>query len=145
MSPKTAVLLIKLMGWGFIIFGIVFVTMAFAGYDDFARALVPLFDWTGDAATEPLNRGGRWYAAIMSGLSAGFGALYVFLIAPLLTVSHADARHIAKRGGLIAAFIWYIVDGVGSLAAGVPSNVATNTVFLLAFVVPLVMVKFDQT
>ena len=81
---------------------------------------------------------------ICSGLSAGFGALYVFLVAPLLYLPDSTVRRLAKRGGLIAAFIWFVIDNIGSLAAGVPSNVAMNTVFLLAIAGPLIMVKFPD-
>ena len=144
MSPKTAALLIKLMGWGFIIFGVVFVAISFPNLDGFARWLTQFFDWSGQAVTEPMTRNARWYAAIMSGLSVGFGTFFVFLVAPLLTHSERSVQLIAKRGGLIAAISWYMVDSLGSLAASVPSNVATNTVFLLAFIVPLLMVKFDD-
>jgi len=144
MTPKLAANCLRLMGWGFIIFGTVFVTIAFAGYDSFARSLVPIFDWSGGVPNEGLTREARWFAAIMSGLSAGFGAFYVFLVAPLLTVTHAQARQIAKRGGLIAAFIWFVVDSAGSLGAGVPSNVVMNIIFLIGLALPLFMVKFTD-
>lgn len=144
MKPALAALLIKLMGWGFIIFGVVFVSIAFAGYDGFAHWLAMFFDWTGHPHGDLLTRDARWFAAIMSGLSTGFGAVFTFVIAPLLTVPNRTAQNIAKRGGLISAFLWYIVDSTGSLAAGVPSNVAMNTLFLLAFIVPLLTVKFTD-
>ena len=144
MTPQLASNLLRSIGWGFIVFGIVFVTIAFAGYDRFAHTLTNVFDWTGGPHTEELTRDARWFAAIMSGLSAGFGALYVFLVAPLLTISNPVVRQIAKRGGLIAAFTWFVIDNAGSLAAGVPSNVAMNTIFLLAIAGPLIMVKFSD-
>jgi len=144
MTPKLAANLLRFMGWGFILFGIVFVTIAFAGYDGFARSLVPIFDWTGGVPGEGLTREARWFAAIMSGLSAGLGAFYAFLVAPLLTADNKETRQTAKRGGLIAIFIWFIVDSTGSLGAGVPSNVAMNFIFLLGITVPLFMVKFPD-
>jgi len=143
MTATRAAILLRLMGWGFIIFGLVFVTIAFSGYDRFAHTLANLFDWTGRPHTESLTRDARWFAAIMSGLSAGFGALYAFVIAPLLSVPNLQAQRIAKIGGLISAFIWFAVDSTGSLAAGVPSNVAMNVIFLLALTLPLIMVKTD--
>jgi len=78
----------------------------------------------------------------MSGLSAGFGALDVFLIAPMLTIPNITANNIAKRGGLIEAFTWFIVDCIGSFGAGVPSNVATNLLFLFALTLPLFQIEF---
>lgn len=144
MTPKLAANMLRLMGWGFILFGIVFVTIAFAEYDGFARNLVPIFDWSGGVPNEGLTREARWFAAIMSGLSAGFGAFYAFLVAPLLTLGHAQSRQIAKRGGLIAALIWFIVDSTGSFAAGVPSNVFMNIIFLIGLSAPLLMVRFTD-
>ena len=36
-----------------------------------------------------------------------------------------------------AMLFWYIVDGAGSVAAGVGSNVVFNTLYLLLVLVPL--------
>ena len=144
MTPKLAGNLLRSIGWGFIVFGVVFVTIAFVEYDGFAQTLTNVFDWTGGPHTEDLTRDARWFAAIMSGLSAGFGALYVFLVAPLLSLPNSTARRLAKRGGLIAVVLWFVIDNIGSLAAGVPSNVAMNTLFLIAIAGPLIMVKFPD-
>ena len=129
------------MGWGFIIFGVVFVTIAFPAFDSFAKALSHLFDWTGQTTSDPLSRSGRWFAAIMSGLSAGFGAFFVFIVAPLLSHNDNEVFRTVKRGGLLAAGIWFVVDSTGSVAAGVPSNVVMNCIFLATFAVPLLLVK----
>ena len=144
MTPKRAALLIQLMGWGFIIFGFIYVTISFPRLDSFAQALSQCFDWTGLTAADPLSRSARWFAAIMSGLSAGFGAFYVFLVAPLLSHPDRQVVQIAKRGGLIAVGLWFFIDSIGSVAAGVSSNVVMNTIFLLAYAVPLLMVRAED-
>jgi len=59
-------------------------------------------------------------------------------------VPNRQVQTIAKRGGLIAAGIWFIVDSAGSIAAGVPSNVAMNFLFLLCIAMPLLMMKFSD-
>ena len=141
MTPKRAGILISLMGWGFIIFGVVFVTIAFPAFDSFAKALSHLFDWTGQTTSDPLSRSARWFAAIMSGLSAGFGAFFVFIVAPLLSHNDNEVFRTVKRGGLLAAGLWFVVDSTGSVAAGVPSNVVMNCIFLATFAVPLLLVK----
>ena len=141
MTPKRTGILISLMGWGFIIFGVVFVTIAFPAFDSFAKALSHLFDWTGQTTSDPLSRSARWFAAIMSGLSAGFGAFFVFIVAPLLSHNDNEVFRTVKRGGLLAAGIWFVVDSTGSVAAGVPSNVVMNCIFLATFAVPLLLVK----
>jgi len=142
MTPKFAANQLRIMGWGFIVFGLIFVTISFSDHGGFAHKLAPIFDWTGGRHNEVLTRDARWFNAIMSGLSTGFGAFYVFVIAPILTTKDVAARKIAKRGGLIAVLIWFIVDSAGSLGAGVPSNVATNSIFFILIFIPLLMVKF---
>jgi len=144
MTPKLVANQLRIMGWGFIIFGLIFVTISFSDHGGFAYKLAPIFDWTGGGHNEVLTRDTRWFNAIMSGLSAGFGAFYVFVIAPILTTKDAAARKIAKRGGLLAALIWFIVDSTGSLGAGVPSNVVTNSIFFILIFAPLLMVKFPD-
>jgi quinol-cytochrome oxidoreductase complex cytochrome b subunit len=144
MTPKRAATLIALMGWGFIIFGIIYVTIAFPALDGFSKALSQLFDWTGLTAADDLSRSARWFAAIMSGLSAGFGAFYVFLVVPLLQHQDLSVFRTVRRGGLIAAGLWFVIDSIGSVAAGVPSNVAPNILFLAMFAVPLLIVKYES-
>lgn len=143
MTPKHAARLISLMGWGFIIFGFIYVTIAFPAFDSFAKKLSHLFDWTGLTAADDLSRSARWLAAIMSGLSAGFGAFYVFIVAPLVQYQDVSVFHTIKRGGLIAAGLWFVIDSTGSVAAGVPSNVAPNLLFLAMYAVPLILVKYE--
>ncbi len=144
MRPKVAANLLRLTGWGFIIFCIVFVTIAFEGYDGIAHQIADLFDWTGATHDEVLSRDARWFGAIWSGLGAGFGAIYAFLVAPLLTLPNRDAQQIAKRGGMIGAMVWFVVDNVGSYAAGVPSNIAMNFLFLILIATPLLLVDFSK-
>ena len=141
MTPKRAGIFISLMGWGFIIFGVVFVTIAFPALDGFAKAISPLFDWTGLTASDSLTRSARWFAAIMSGLSSGFGAFFAFVVAPLLSHKDDEVFRTVKRGGLIAAGLWFVVDSTGSVAAGVPSNVVMNCIFFVTFALPLLLVK----
>lgn len=141
MKPKTAANLLKFIGWGFILFGIAFVSLAFAGYDGPAQKLLILFDWQTLSHDQVMTRNARWWAGILSGLSAGFGALYVFVVAPLLTAGHAPSARIARRGGLIAVCIWMVIDSAGSYAAGVPSNVVMNALFFAMIAGPLWAVR----
>ncbi len=143
MTPKFAANLLRLNGLGFILFCTMFVTIAFSDYDGFAHHIADLFDWTGPPHDEDLSRDARWFGAIWSGLGAGFGALYFFLIAPLMTLPNRAAQNIARRGGLIGVLVWFVVDSLGSFAAGVPSNVAMNFLFLILIATPLLWVNFD--
>ena len=145
MTPQTASNLLKFIGWGFIIFGVFFVTLSFAGYDALAQKLLVLFDWQTNSFSEPMTRNARWWAGILSGLSAGFGGLYVFVVAPLLTAGHDPSARIARRGGLIAACLWMIIDSTGSYASGVTSNVVMNAVFFVMITGPLWLMKSPES
>lgn len=145
MTPQTASNLLKLIGWGFILFGVFFVTLSFAGYDGVAQKLLVLFDWQTHSFDEPMTRNARWWAGILSGLSAGFGGLYVFVVAPLLTAGHAPSAKIARRGGIIAACIWMIIDSTGSYASGVGSNVIMNVIFFVMITGPLIFMKTRES
>lgn len=145
MTPQTASHFIKFLGWAFILFGGLFVTLSFAGFDGFAQKLLVLFDWQTNNFDEPMTRNARWWAGVLSGLSAGFGGLYVFVVAPLLTVSDATARNIARRGGLIAACLWMVIDSTGSYASGVGSNVIMNALFFAMIIGPLWLMKNPES
>lgn len=144
MKPNTAARIVGLTGWGLMIFGVPFVTIAFAGYDGLAHASIDFLDLS-QSHTETLSRDARLFGAVFAGLITGFGALYAFGIAPLLKVKNLEANHIAKRAGIIAAIAWFVVDSIGSIASGVWSNAMFNVIYFLLLVIPLMMVKFEST
>jgi len=142
MTPQLASTILRLCGWGFIIFGVLFVTISFPNFDAIGHYIADLFDWTPGPHDEVLTRDARWFGAIMAGVCAGLGGIFAFVVAPLLTLPNEAARNLAKRGGLISICIWFVIDSVGSIAAGVPSNAVLNAIFFLAITVPLLTVKF---
>lgn len=143
MTPNTAARIVGLTGWGLMIFGVPFVSIAFAGYDSFAHASIDFLDLS-RTHTETLTRDARLFGAVFAGLITGFGALYAFGIAPLLKVRNIEANRIARRAGIIAAIVWFVVDSTGSIASGVWSNAMFNVIYLLLLVVPLAMVEFER-
>ena len=48
------------------------------------------------------------------------------------------------RTTIIAMVVWYIIDGVGSIAAGVVSNVFFNTIYLIFVLIPLVGINNEN-
>ena len=74
----------------------------------------------------------RLLSAITGGVMAGWGLMMYLFVTEVVPKDPALGRRIILLG--IGA--WYIVDSSMSLAAGAPLNVASNTVFLLLFVVP---------
>ncbi len=74
-----------------------------------------------------------WLSAIGAGL---LGAVSVFLGGIVVPVIKEGNRPVV-RTTIIAMMVWYIIDGIGSIAAGVSSNVLFNSVYLVLVLVPL--------
>ena len=141
MTPKFTSTYMKTLGWGFFAFGLVWVTTAFAGFDAPGRNLIDLLDWPLDGTPTQPSQEARWMGAIGAGLSSGLGMFFVFVVAPLIKHQDTGVRKTIRRGVLITMIIWFIVDGVGSVASGVPSNVVFNFIFFLAATVPVLALK----
>ena len=141
MTQKLCAKLIMLNGWGFVLFGLIWVTTAFAGMDGPGRLLIDLLHWPVNGLPADPSMEARWMGGIGAGLTVGIGLMFVFIFAPLLRTGGAAAR-VTRKGVIISLTAWFIVDGAGSIAAGAPSNVVFNFIFYLLAVVPLLMVKF---
>ena len=98
-----------------------------------ARFLLDVLDWPIDNTAAALDRNTKWLSAI----GASFlGAVAVFLwgiVAPALKRGDAEVA----RTALLAFIVWYVIDSVGSIAAGVFSNAIFNTIYLVAMALPL--------
>jgi hypothetical protein len=89
--------------------------------------------WPVDGAQGLDTDAARLLAGISGGLTAGLGAA-------ILAVTRQVYATDPARGGRIMAtsmLVWFVVDGIGSVIAGAPVNVALNAVFLAIVLVPL--------
>ncbi len=82
------------------------------------------------AATET-----RLLTAITGGLTASFGmAVY------MMTVHiYASEQAVGSRMILATTFTWFVVDGIGSVLAGVTFNVFANVTFLIMIALPVIL------
>lgn len=144
MTPTTSAKLLSLAGWGFVAFGLVWETTAFAGMDAPGRFLIDLLDWPLDGGLADPSKEARWMGAIGAGLTVGIGLMLALIFAPLIKKGDPDVGGIIRKGGLIAFTAWLIVDSAGSIASGVPSNAVFNFIFYLLIAVPLWQVKFTK-
>ncbi|MEM1314999.1 MAG: excinuclease ABC subunit A [Pseudomonadota bacterium] len=85
-----------------------------------------------DGAQRIESDGGRLWVGIAGGLLAGLGATFLQVTRRVAARDLSEARAIVLPGILA----WYLVDGLGSAAAGAPFNIVVNTGFLAAFLVP---------
>lgn len=132
MSPHAASQFLKVVS--IISFGmaLIFASAAFAPVDGASRLILDLLDWPlGDG--NALAQEARWFAAICGGVWASLSVLYYLVVAPAVARGDEEAR----RGGLIAIIVWFVVDSAGSIASGVASNALFNVPFLILFLVPL--------
>jgi len=143
MSPKLCARQIGILGWGFVLFGLIWVTTSFAGMDGPGRFLIDLLHWPLDGYPADPSMEARWMGGIGAGLTVGIGLMFVLIFAPLLRTGGQTGR-LVRKGVIIALTGWFIVDGAGSVASGAPSNVVFNFIFYLLAVVPLALVKFTD-
>ncbi len=88
------------------------------------------------ASSEPITLAGpeaRLLAAVGGGVMVGWAAMIWLVVARVAPRDPETARTII----LVSAAAWFVVDGVASVAAAAPLNVALNLGFLAMFVLPL--------
>lgn len=133
MSSSATAAWLKAASASLIAFGVLIALAALpatAGPTEFLVALIlgPADGSPGVAGAET-----RMLRAISGGLLVGWGITLWLIVARLLPRDPALARRLILSG--VGA--WFVVDSLGSLAAGAPANAALNVAFLLAFAVPL--------
>ncbi len=141
MTPKTAATTTKYVAYGFIAFAIIWGLAPYQGVSEPARLLLDLLDWPFGNAPPELTRSEMWLSSIGAGLTFAISIMLLGIVGP--AIEKGDRKTI--RTTLWAFIAWFVVDGAGSAAAGVPSNVFFNTILLVAILIPLLMVRFDTT
>ena len=114
-------------------FGIVIAVAAIPALAAPTAMLADLIFFPVDGAPAVGAPADRLLAAITGGVMTGWGVMMYMIVTGVLAKDPALGRRIILAG----MFAWYAVDSSMSLAAGAPLNVASNTVFLLLFVVPV--------
>ena len=97
------------------------------------RTLFDLLKWPFDGDPAAFTADTRAVNAVLGGTMVGWGVLMYLLATP----AHIAALPMLPRVVKYALYAWFVVDCVGSLAAGLPGNVVLNVLFLALFVPPL--------
>ncbi len=140
MTPKTSAILIKLAAWGFMVFAFVWALAPYGAISEPARLLLDLLDWPLGDAAPALSRSEMWLSSVGAGLVVAVSIMLLGIVVP--AIKRSDRKTVRVT---IWAFVgWYIVDSAGSAASGVPSNVFFNTLFLIAILVPLLALRYDE-
>ncbi len=137
MTHKQAATIIRYLAVMFFFMSLIFASGAFASLDGASKLLHDVADWPIDGSMADYTREAKWFSAIGGGLFAGFSVLIFLVIAPLIEQGSA----LAIRGTVISMLVWFVIDSAGSVAAGVPTNVAFNLAFLAFFLVPILAIR----
>jgi len=117
----------------FFIYAMLWVTAAFPSVNLPARFILDISDWPMDNLAAPLDRNTQWLSSISAGLLAGLAVIFGGIVAPAIKQRNVSITRVT----IAAMVVWYVVDSVGSIAAGVVSNVFFNTIYLVATLIPL--------
>ena len=71
--------------------------------------------------------------AILSGILIGWGVL----LWQVITKVYAHQPDLGRSMILTSIGTWFVIDGIGSIAAGAPVNALLNVTFLAMFFIPL--------
>ncbi len=93
--------------------------------------LADLVLWPIDGG-QSLTPESRLLSAVLGGVMLGFGTTLLVLVAKAYPRDPQLVRTVILAG----VWVWFVVDSLGSFAAGAPANALLNVGFLLAFVVP---------
>jgi hypothetical protein len=98
-----------------------------------ARLLLDSLDWPIDNLSTPLDQNTMLLSSIGAGLLGSVAVFFAGIVAPAIR----DGNQSVIRVTVVAILVWYVIDGAGSIASGVVSNVVFNTVYLLLVLIPL--------
>ncbi len=124
----------------FAIYSLLWGLAPFATINFPSRFILDLADWPIDNLSAPLDKNTMWLSAIGAGL---LGAVSIFLggiVAPAIR----EGNRSIIRTTILAMVFWYIIDSVGSIAAGVGSNVFFNSIYLTLVLIPLVGISKNK-
>jgi len=141
MTPETSAKTITAVSWGFLLFAFVWGLAPYTTINAPARLLLDVLDWPPGTATAALDRNTMWLSSIGAGLTVLVSILLLGIVVPAIRAG--DRRVI--RVTIWAAIGWFVVDGAGSIASGVASNVFFNAFLLAGMLVPLMAVKIKQS
>lgn len=140
MSPKNSAKTIRIVAILFIIFAIIWGLAPYQAINAPSRVLLDILDWPFGDASPTFTGSEMWLSSIGAGLTAAISIMLIGIVAP--AVEKSDRK--TARVTILAFIIWYIVDSVGSVVSGIPSNAFFNLILLIAILIPLSCVKYED-
>lgn len=141
MTPKNSAKMTLIVAYSFLAFAFVWGLAPYQAINAPARILLDILDWPFGDAAPMLNKSEMWLSSIGAGLVVALSLMLIGIVVPALEQSNKKIIRVT-----IWAFIaWYIVDGIGSIFSGVPSNVFFNSILLIPLLIPLFTIKYEDT
>ena len=137
MSPQATGLYIRIVGSISLLVAILF---SLAGVNDFTGAndlFFRLASSGGNGVAGLDTAEAKLAMAIAGGVFAGLMAMYIFITAPGVE----QGSELVRKGSFYAFLVWFLVDSGASVASGNPQNVIPNSMFLVIYLTPLLLVK----
>ncbi|NOY83950.1 MAG: hypothetical protein GXO96_03835 [Nitrospirae bacterium] len=106
-----------------------------------ARLILDAADWPIDNLSTELDRNTMFLSAIGAGL---LRAISIFL-GKIVVPAVKEGNKSIINATILAMSVWYTIDGIGSIAAGVSQNVIFNSIYLVLVLIPLVGIKENKT
>ncbi len=140
MTPTNSAKMTKIVAWGFMAFAFVWGLAPYQSINAPSRILLDILDWPfGDAALV-FDKSEMWLSSIGAGLVVAISIMLLGIVAP--AVKNSDKKVV--RVTIWAFIAWYIVDGAGSAASVVPSNIFFNTLLLVLILIPLCLLRYEE-
>jgi len=137
MSPQATGLYIRIVGSISLLVAILF---SLAGVNDFTGAndlFFRLASSGGNGVAGLDTAEAKLAMAIAGGVFGGMMAMYIFITAPGVE----QGSELVRKGSFYAFLVWFLVDSGASVASGNPQNVIPNSMFLVIYLTPLLLVK----
>lgn len=133
MNSETTVTWLKVMSALVIGFGATTAASAYPPLAGITNAFIDLAMWPIDGAQTVAEPVPRFMSAVSGGILVGWGLLF-WLVSTQL---YPREPELARTLILSSIGVWFVVDSVASVVAGVPLNVLLNVPFLAGFAWPL--------
>ncbi len=124
----------------FFIYSLLWALAPFAHINLPARIILDLADWPLDNLSSPLDRNTQWLSSIGAGLLAAISIFLGTIVCPAIQ----EKNTAIIRATIIAMSAWYLIDGIGSIASGVASNVIFNSIYLALVCIPLIGIQQSE-
>lgn len=126
-----------------IIFAIYSILWGLAPFDKVnlpSRIILDMADWPLDNFAAPLDKNTKFLSTIGAGLLCAISIFLAGIVAPAIR----EGNNSILRTTILAMSSWYVIDGIGSIASGVASNIFFNSIYLGLVLTPLLWKDKDE-